>query len=60
MPRYPAQVIKNMPEMAMFVYDMYLHMMRTSQQYQYRQVSYSLHFLITPIPVHQETIAKNM
>ncbi|XP_073465795.1 RNA helicase aquarius [Aquarana catesbeiana] len=37
MPPYPAQVIKNMPEMAMFVYDMYLHMMRTSQQYQYRQ-----------------------
>ncbi|XP_018426684.1 PREDICTED: intron-binding protein aquarius [Nanorana parkeri] len=37
MPHYPAQVIKNMPEMAMFVYDMYMHMMRSSQQYQYRQ-----------------------
>nr|DBA14218.1 TPA: hypothetical protein GDO54_005219 [Pyxicephalus adspersus] len=37
MPPYPAQVIKNMPEMAMFVYNMYMHMMRTSQQYHHRQ-----------------------
>ncbi|XP_073433968.1 RNA helicase aquarius [Dendrobates tinctorius] len=36
-PPYPAQVIKNMPEMAAYVYNMYLHMMQSSQQYQYHQ-----------------------
>ncbi|CAH2328296.1 RNA helicase aquarius [Pelobates cultripes] len=34
---YPAQVIKNMPEMASFVYNMYMHMMQSSQQLHYRQ-----------------------
>ncbi|XP_040267292.1 RNA helicase aquarius [Bufo bufo] len=36
-PHYPAQVIKNMPEMAAYVYNMYMHMMQSSQQYQYHQ-----------------------
>ncbi|XP_069805390.1 RNA helicase aquarius [Dendropsophus ebraccatus] len=36
-PPYPAQVIKNMPEMAAYVYNMYMHMMQSSQQYQYHQ-----------------------
>ncbi|KAE8587504.1 hypothetical protein XENTR_v10021996 [Xenopus tropicalis] len=36
-PPYSAQVIKNMPEMATFVYNMYMQMMQRSQKYQYRQ-----------------------
>ncbi|KAM9294455.1 RNA helicase aquarius [Gastrophryne carolinensis] len=37
MPGYPAHVIKSMPEMAAFSYNMYMHMMHTSQQYHSRQ-----------------------
>ncbi|KAM4663551.1 RNA helicase aquarius [Discoglossus pictus] len=37
MPPFPAQVIKNMPEMANYVYNMYMHMMQSSQQYRYSQ-----------------------
>nr|XP_033807712.1 RNA helicase aquarius isoform X1 [Geotrypetes seraphini] len=33
MPSYPAQVIKNMPQMANFVYNMYLHMIQSTHQY---------------------------
>uniref|UniRef100_A0A8C5R317 RNA helicase aquarius n=1 Tax=Leptobrachium leishanense TaxID=445787 RepID=A0A8C5R317_9ANUR len=36
-PLYSAQVIRNMPEMASFVYNMYMHVMQSSQQYQYRK-----------------------
>ncbi|XP_075700839.1 RNA helicase aquarius [Rhinoderma darwinii] len=36
-PTFPAQVIKNMPEMAGYVYNMYMHMMRSSQQYHFHQ-----------------------
>ncbi|XP_063040700.1 RNA helicase aquarius isoform X2 [Engraulis encrasicolus] len=34
----PAQVIKNMPEMANLVYSMYMHMMQQSQQYRQQQL----------------------
>ncbi|XP_029454885.1 RNA helicase aquarius isoform X2 [Rhinatrema bivittatum] len=33
MPPYPTQVIKNMPQMANFVYNMYLHMIQSTHQY---------------------------
>lgn len=33
----PDQVVKDMPEMANLVYNMYMHMMQSTQQY--RQVS---------------------
>lgn len=33
LPPYPAQVIKNMPEMANFVYNMYMHMIQSTQRY---------------------------
>ncbi|MEE6520361.1 hypothetical protein FKM82_018209, partial [Ascaphus truei] len=37
MPPYPAQAIKNMPEMANYVYHMYMHMIQNTHQFQHRQ-----------------------
>ncbi|MBN3326288.1 AQR helicase, partial [Atractosteus spatula] len=36
-PVHPVQVIKNMPEMANFVYNMYMHMIQHTHQYQQNQ-----------------------